>query len=246
MLKISNIIFLLLLLGIVGCGSANKINRSEQYGNTDNTYFLIKDVNGSLNINNEINSFTGNIRYCPDSVIQMSYAPARIELARLQILNDSIKFVDRYNKRYFNKPVRNVIEYYHIPLNFNLVESVISLNEFIYDGLGQKYKTINKLNTKIYKRNFKSDSVFQEIGYFENSQLVKQIRIIDSVNEYEIVIDNKDFTQLGSYYFCTQTTIEFKKKDNSGTLHIKFNDIRQLNNLSFNIKAPENYNEMFF
>ncbi|MCB0807539.1 MAG: DUF4292 domain-containing protein, partial [Bacteroidales bacterium] len=58
--------------------------------------------NLDLIIDKKKNSFRGQLRMRKDSAIWVSFSPALgIEMARLLITEDSVKFINRINKTYF-------------------------------------------------------------------------------------------------------------------------------------------------
>lgn len=79
------------------------------------------------------NSFRGNIRLRKDSAIWVSFSPALgIEMARLLITTDSIKFINRLNKTYFVGDYQFVNEFLGTNVDFDVLQSILLGNDLTY------------------------------------------------------------------------------------------------------------------
>lgn len=75
--------------------------------------------------------FKGQIRARKDSVIWVSISPALgIELFRLIITNDSVKYVNRFNKEYFAGDYALVSRFLQIDIDFDILQSLLLGNDF--------------------------------------------------------------------------------------------------------------------
>lgn len=92
--------------------------------------------------NGKVQSFTINLRYRQDSLIWMSFSPLLgIEVARALITTDSIKFMDKHNKRYLITDFQYVSERLDFEITFAQLEALLLGNLFEYVK-NNKYKSI--------------------------------------------------------------------------------------------------------
>jgi len=143
--KIILITFLLLFIG--SCG-LKELSNSNAILYPKDTKELIARVNmankipewiylkGKINIVKESQqvSLTINIKSKKDSIILGSIsAPLGIELFRIQILQDSIYFVNRSNKTYFIKHIFEIRDYFSTEILFNEMYNMITANPAIIE-----------------------------------------------------------------------------------------------------------------
>jgi hypothetical protein len=77
------------------------------------------------------NDFKGQIRIRKDSLIWISITPALgIELVRMIVTNDSVKFINRFNKEYFMGDYALVSRFLQINIDFDILQSVLLGNDF--------------------------------------------------------------------------------------------------------------------
>ena len=75
--------------------------------------------------------FKGQLRARKDSIIWVSISPALgIELFRLVITNDSVRYVNRFNKEYFAGDYALVSRFLQIDIDFDILQSLIFGNDF--------------------------------------------------------------------------------------------------------------------
>lgn len=72
-------------------------------------------------------SFKGDLRIQRDSAIWMSVKPALgLEVARVLITPDTIKLIDRINKKYLIEPFSYLERVYRAPLSFSTLQSLLT------------------------------------------------------------------------------------------------------------------------
>ena len=93
--------------------------------------------------------FKGQVRIRKDSMIWVSITPALgIELFRMVITSDSVKYVNRFKKEYFVGDYALVSRFLQIHIDFDILQSLILGNDF------QFYET-NSFRASIDQRNYK-------------------------------------------------------------------------------------------
>jgi len=86
-------------------------------------------------------SFTGQLRMQKDSVIWITFSPALgIEMARLIITTDSVKFINRINKTYFIGDYFFVNDFLDSNVDYDVLQSILLGNDLTYYENG-KFRT---------------------------------------------------------------------------------------------------------
>ncbi|NCC71817.1 MAG: DUF4292 domain-containing protein [Sphingobacteriia bacterium] len=79
------------------------------------------------------NDFKGQVRIVKDSLIWISFnQDLGIEIARFIISQDSVKFVDRFNKLYFSGDYQLVNNFLSANIDFGILQSLLLGNDFEY------------------------------------------------------------------------------------------------------------------
>jgi hypothetical protein len=80
--------------------------------------------------NGQTNSFNGQIRICRDSLIWLSFSPILgIEVFRMIISQDSVKFINRMNNTYFIGDYEYVNNFLHSNIDFDILQSFLIGND---------------------------------------------------------------------------------------------------------------------
>jgi hypothetical protein len=133
------------LLGINSCQSARKTIKEpiKEYG-ADYLFNKLKEselkfewfsakFNLDLIIDKKKTSFTGQIRMKKDSTIWITFSPALgIEMARLIITTDSVKFINRINKSFYTGDFKNVQTLLDANIDFDIFQSILLGNDLTY------------------------------------------------------------------------------------------------------------------
>lgn len=89
--------------------------------------------NIDLIIDKKKNSLSGQIRMRRDSIIWITLSPALgIEMARLIITNDTVKFLNRINKTYFVGDENIVNDFLDSNVDFDVIQSILLGNDLTY------------------------------------------------------------------------------------------------------------------
>jgi len=98
---------------------------------------LSSKFNLDLIIDKKKTSFNGQIRIKKDSLIWVSFSPALgIEVARLMISEDTVKFINRINNTYFIGDYNFVNEFLQTSIDFDILQSFIIGNDLQYYEMG--------------------------------------------------------------------------------------------------------------
>ncbi len=120
--------------------------------------------NVEYSIDHKRYDFKGQVRIVKDSLIWISFnQDLGIEMARLLITQDSVKFLDRFNKKYFAGDYAFVNDFLNTNIDFGILQSIILGNDFEYyeqaefkasiDGGQYRLTTTGRQKLKKYVRN---------------------------------------------------------------------------------------------
>lgn len=94
---------------------------------------LTAKVDVDSEFDKERTSFTCNLRVVRDSAIWISVSPALgIEVARILITTDSVKFLNRISKKYFKGDFKYVNQMLQLDANFSMVQSILLGKTYLY------------------------------------------------------------------------------------------------------------------
>src|ERR1035438_3224323 len=99
--------------------------------------FHFEWLNAKANVdvirNKESFNFSVSIRMRKDSAIWVTISPALgIEAIRVLITKDSVKLMDKVNKKYWINDFKYLNQLFHVPVTFDMIQSVIIGNYFSY------------------------------------------------------------------------------------------------------------------
>jgi len=171
--------------------------------------------NLDLLIDKKKNAFRGQIRMCRDSAIWVSFSPALgIEMARLLITVDSVKFINRINKSYFADDYGVVNKFLGTNVDYDILQSIILGNDLTYyeDGKfrvsydSKEYHLVTAGRGKL-KKYVKTEEDAQRV-YIQNIYLNPLTFKITNMKVKEIEGDNRkldatysDFGEVGNQLF---------------------------------------------
>lgn len=97
-----------------------------------------KKVELSVNINGKGNTLKGMLKIKRDSFIWMSVtAPLGIEVARIYLTPDSVKFLDSYNKKYLLTDYNFFFDRFGIDIQFDCIQKILTNVYFNLENCGQ-------------------------------------------------------------------------------------------------------------
>lgn len=139
------IIFMILLIILGSCRTARKTIKEpiKEYG----AEFLFEKLKENelrfdwfsgkfsldLVIDKKKSSFNGQVRIRKDSAIWVSFSPLfGIEMARLLISNDSVKYINRINNTYFTGTFETANRFLDSNIDFDVIQSLLMGNDLTY------------------------------------------------------------------------------------------------------------------
>jgi hypothetical protein len=96
------------------------------------------------------NSFNGQIRIARDSIIWLSFSPMLgIEVFRMLITQDSVKFINRMNNTYFSGDYGYVNKFLNTNIDFDILQAFLLGNDLSFYEDGKFKASIEKMNYKL-------------------------------------------------------------------------------------------------
>lgn len=160
-------------------------------------YFNAK-FNLNFTKNKKKTSFKGQIRIQKDSMIWVSFSPLLgIEVARMLITTDSVKFINRMNKTFFKGDYKYLNDYLDTNLDFDILQALIMGNDLRHYENGKFRASIDKHQYKLstaarhkLKKFVKSQSESPQV-YIQNIWLDPETFKISQVSLKEIKKEHK-------------------------------------------------------
>lgn len=146
----------------------------------------------------ETTSFKGDLRVYRDSAIWLSIKPALgLEAARILITTDSVKIIDRINKQYLARPIRYIADTYRVPLDFNLMQNVITGGLFY-----RNHKDIEAtIVDNAYQLVYESDSIRNIVAVDPVNFTIRSLSLLDVPGRRSVDIDYLDYRKIDDQWF---------------------------------------------
>jgi hypothetical protein len=200
------------------------------------------------------NSFKGQIRIRQDSLIWVSITPALgIELFRMVITPDSVKYVNRFDKEYFVGDYNLVSRFLQIHIDFDILQALILGNDFqFYENNSfrgsienQEYKLSTTGRHKIRKE--AEDNASEPIVLLQNIWLNPESFKITKVDVKEYLKDNRnlnatygDFMPIGTQLYPAVLKFDIQG-DDMIKIKINYSKVSINEPMAFPFSIPENY-----
>jgi hypothetical protein len=198
--------------------------------------------------------FKGQIRMVKDSLIWLSFnQDLGIEIARVMITQDSVKFLDRFNKQYLISDYTFINNFLNTNIDFGILQSIILGNDFEYyemvefkasvDGNNYKLSTAGRSKLKKYVRNVEDS----ERIFLQNTWLDPESFKIVQVKLKELTKDSKKLTAEYSHFNALDSQLfpnEIKyliEADDEISVKVKYNRITLNQDLNFPFNIPSKY-----
>jgi hypothetical protein len=198
--------------------------------------------------------FKGQIRIRRDSLIWVSITPALgIELFRMVITNDSVKYVNRFNKGYFVGDYALVSRFLQIDIDFDILQSVIMGNDFQFyenntfrasiDNLEYKLSTTGRRKIRKEAEEHSNDPVILlqniwldpesfKITKIDVKEYLKENRKLNATYADFVITDSQKYPS--TLYFDIMAEEVMK-------IRINYNKVTLNEPMTFPFSIPENY-----
>jgi outer membrane lipoprotein-sorting protein len=225
----------------------------------DSSSFKASTISAKASVNSAIgnsnNSFNINLRLKTDSVIWISISPLLgIEVARVMITRDSVKFIDRLNNRYSVTDYQLLNELFNVNVDFDIIQGVLTGNLFSYKKnkfnsvyLEDRYYILSTLSKRNLKRSLEDADVnkpiVQDIWVDGANYRITRLSIEDQRNKKSLLTDYSDhrITDGGLFPFQSKTVIQSEQQIK---IDIEYSKINLNTILDFPFKIPAGYEKI--
>ena len=258
--------FLLVLIILASCSSQRKIikapikeegaeylfkklkERELQYN------WLTAKFSAEYKNKGQSNSFNGQIRIRKDSVIWLSFSPALgIEVFRMMLTQDSVKFINRMNNSFFAGDYNYVNRYLNTNIDFDILQSFLTGNDLSFYESGKfragldnnfyKLATAERMKLKKFIRNSQENLrvLIQNIWIDPESFKITRADVKE-IREPNIKLEARysSFEKIEDQLFPKEMSFDISA-DNNLSVTVSFNKITINTTQAFPFKIPQSY-----
>jgi len=201
--------------------------------------------------------FKGQVRIRKDSLIWVSITPALgIEIVRMVITTDSVKYINRFSKEYFVGDYALVSRFLQINIDFDILQSLILGNDFQFYETNSFRASIDNLNYKLSTtgrrkiRKEAEDASNDPIVLLQNIWLNPESFKIIQVDVKEYMKDNRKLTASYDRFLPIEdqhypSNLNFDiTAENVVTINIDYNKVTRNEPKTFPFSIPKNYDRI--
>lgn len=279
-MKINFILLVVIVLSAISCRTVrqtvvkkeipaiteNKLLKNiESNGLEYNTLFA-KRLDISLENEKSTTSFKASLKIQRDSFIQISVtAPLGIEVARVLLTSDSIKFLDLFHKKYFIAGYNYFYDKYDVHINYQFLQNILTNTFFnfdIYDGgnKNKRYKldrvesgyelstveekALSRKIKKLYKKRRKNKDfilILQKILIDSQTFRPLMMSVEDVEEEATVSVNYEGFKDIGGKLFPEKIVFDLRSDYIKTSLVLKFQKIEFDVPVEANLKISSKY-----
>lgn len=200
----------------------------------------------------------GQLRMKNDSVMWVSFSPALgIEAARILLTNDSVKFINRLNKKYFEGEYCLLDSLLNTTIEYSILQSMLIGNDLTqYDV--NKYKAsidgglyrINIQERRKIRKFLKSDEtdtkvLVQNIWLDPDNFRIRRVELkeLNSKDDKKLEVVYNEYVQVGDQLFPDKITITISSQK-SIVIDVKFIKVEVDEEVDFPFKIPSKYEKL--
>lgn len=200
--------------------------------------------------------FNGQIRMKADSVLWISLSPAMgIEVARLMITSDSIKFINRLEKNYFTGDFEFISDKFQTTIDFDILQAIILGNDMHsyenesfragIDRMEYKLQSTNRhKNRKFHKQKDNPKILVQNIWLNPDNFKITRVNLKEfGEDNKRLQADYSSFKAIDSQLFPSSLLIEIQSEKKL-IVEINFTRLELNSAQDFPFKIPDNYVKM--
>jgi hypothetical protein len=200
------------------------------------------------------NSFNGQIRIRKDSVIWLSFTPALgIEVFRIMLTQDSVKFINRMNSTFFAGDYNYVNQYLNTNIDFDILQSFLTGNDlsFYEDGTFRagidngiyKLMTADRMKLKKFVKNRQENlRVLIQTIWIDPLTFKITRAVVKEIREPNIQLEAQysSFEKIEEQLFPKEMSFDISASNNL-SVTVSFNKITVNTQQGFPFKIPQSY-----
>lgn len=227
----------------------NMLKENELKFNTFEARFRI-----DYNENRRFLDFKGQVRIVKDSAIWITFTQdLGIEIARILITEDSVKFIDRFNKQFLISDYDFINNFLKTNLDFGILQSLMLGNDFEYYDVAEfktsvdagqyRLSTGGRSKLKKFVRNSEdAQRVFLQDTWLDPKTFkILQIRLKEATkNSKKLTAEYTNFENIEGQMFPSETNYLIEA-ENQINVKVRFSRIVLNKPLNFPFKIPDSY-----
>lgn len=220
-----NIIILIIAIALSACAKKTEIVKPQKL-QSKSPKFLIKKLNQNeqefdylfakftarTNFDGKKLNFKGSIRIKSDSIIWLSFTKlGGVELVRLVLTQDSIKFINKWDKEYYKGKLSDLKDFGGINVEFKILEDLLTGKPFDFYAAG-KYKSSN--DAYYYLLSLKAKSKVRKATQMMGEDSLLTLEMIDKKYDKAVSKVPEDELVLKNYYIFPESFLLAKQSVN--------------------------------
>lgn len=201
-------------------------------------------------------SFSGQIRIYKDSLIWISISPVLgIEMARLLISNDSVKYMNRIDNNYFVSDFNYINLLINSTLDFDMLQAFLTGNDFSFyenssfkagiDNQEYRLTTTNRRKLKKYVRNNQDINIpVQNIWLNPETFKISRVMIRELIQEGRKLEGKYQYENLENQLVPAVLLFNLETAENKNTINVQYTRINITDSLTFPFRIPEKYTKV--
>ena len=258
--------FLLLLIILASCSTQRKIIKAPiKEEGADYLFKKLKEhelqyhwftakFSAEYSNKGQTNSFNGQIRIRKDSVIWLSFSPALgIEVFRMMLTQDSVKFLNRMNNTFFAGDYNYVNHYLNTNIDFDILQSFLTGNDLSFYENGKfragidngiyKLVTAERIKLKKFVRNSQENlRVLIQTIWIDPENFKITHADVKEIREPNIQLEARysSFEEIENQLFPKDMSFDISA-DNNLSVTVSFKKITFNIAQAFPFKIPQSY-----
>lgn len=263
-MRINVVLFLVICFSLASCRSVkqvmvkkdvpaiseNRLLRNIESSELEYNTLFAKRVDVSFADGKGSNSFRASLKIQRDSFIQVSVtAPLGIEVARVLLTRDSIKFIDIYHKKYFLSGYDYFYEKFDARIGYDCIQKILTNTFFNFEDCGgfgknKKYKldrvesgyelstveekALSRKIKKLYKKKRKNKDfilILQKILIDPQIFRPLSMSVEDVEEDTGVSVKYGNFEDFSGKIFPVRITFDLFSDHNKTSLELKFQKI---------------------
>lgn len=249
-----------------GCKSPKKVGavirgsgagmQSELFEAMEEQAFKFNTMTARLNVElkgteNDISS-RADLKMVKDSAFQLSFQPfLGIEMFRAEFTADSVKIIDRMNKRYVAERYEDMKGDIPLELNFHNLQALLTNRIFLPGQRGvdkEHFKRFKRVQEGATTELRVKDSFGLLYSFFaDGEEKLLSTHITDAAGQNALVWDYADFRVTDSQVFPLLMNIDILSRGSSqGTVAMRFSRVQTDMPLTLELSIPTKYKRITF
>lgn len=240
-----------LLFFILGCASnkeattysiksfsANQIIKQASQQHSDFEWFTAK-LGGEVSINGTKTPISANLRIKKDSLMWISVSALfGIEVARIQLTTDSLKFINRINKVYWTGSYDEAVQFLGLSTNYKQLEGAVTGSLILSTSSWKSFVLDNKYVLQSKNNNDRSTKVI-----FDKRFLTHSFFMQDHL-EQSFSVDYFDYEQHELGWFPSKIELFLNAVNQQILASINYSRIGVDTPVKVNFNIPQSYDRM--